>query len=542
MTKREQEIQSLIEQVSKIPVQDVVGRVVDLVPRGKYYLGLCPFHEDHHLGGFVVTPDMGLWRCFSEGIGGTGIKFEMLRYNLKFIDAVLKLALDFGIIGQKEFDALSTRKYNRSMLQAQEKRLTSMKKVKELPKADADVISNVYHQLVIEAGLSKKDHEPLLKDRNLTEDDMGAYFTFPSKRRPTMTEAARSELADRLSMRAYGVRTRELKREEAAALDPEFKRLQKEGPYSLKFSEVSLFRKSNLSMPSKIIYGLGMRILKQEETNNPPVLSKKEAEKVDHVLARVEQQFASVPGFFRNERGEIDYVAYKGIGLLAEDEKGRAVGIQVRRTTVREGESRYIWMSSAFAGDDPKCSGGASSGCPGGFIHAKASNHKPALCITEGRFKAEQIAACGNDAIYVSGVSTWRTVIPMILRTAINRNKVYVMFDADAMGNTAVHKQLSAFSEALEKEGMLAILILWPKEAGKGFDDLVINKGRMKYASYLVSRPFADFERSYQDALKTILRIHEVQNVAELPKEEREEFAREMQARVEYNVGLKKAQ
>ena len=66
------------------------------------------------------------------------------------------------------------------------------------------------------------------------------------------------------------------------------------------------------------------------------------------------------------------------------------------------------------------------------------------IVITEGKYKAEALAYQGNIAIYVSGVGTWKNIIPMIEKIRGNREKIYVAFDADAMGKISVFKPLKA--------------------------------------------------------------------------------------------------
>ena len=239
-----------------------------------------------------------------------------------------------------------------------------------------------------------------------------------------------------------------------------------------------------------------------------------------------------------NEKeNRMDFTSYKGIGFLVRDDRGRVQGIQIRRDTVKEGESRYVWFSSAFAATAPGCSGGASSCSPGGVIYPKIKKADPALCITEGRFKAEQIAKKGNIAVYISGVSTWKSVLPMIERLKGDRKKVYVMFDSDMMGNTAVHSQLQEICETLKKHGLVPYLILWPIEKGKGFDDLVLGQGS-QYYEHLRDIPYGRFEPLFQKSMKETLGKYGAARVRDVKKENTSAFNRDMQAAVQKAVGV----
>lgn len=60
--------------------------------------GLCPFHSDNKPGSFRVNLITGAYKCFACGMaGGDVIAFAMALYELKFTEAVAKLAKDWGL-------------------------------------------------------------------------------------------------------------------------------------------------------------------------------------------------------------------------------------------------------------------------------------------------------------------------------------------------------------------------------------------------------------------------------------------------------------
>lgn len=60
--------------------------------------GLCPFHADNKAGSFHVNLTTGAYKCFSCGEAGSDvIAFTMALYGLKFIEALHKLADDWGL-------------------------------------------------------------------------------------------------------------------------------------------------------------------------------------------------------------------------------------------------------------------------------------------------------------------------------------------------------------------------------------------------------------------------------------------------------------
>ena len=80
-------IEQMLNEVHMIPINEVVGSVVPLVQRGRHYMGLCPFHPDHRLGSFVVTPDKNIWQCFAEGIGDifSPVEIDLMGWHLVLV-------------------------------------------------------------------------------------------------------------------------------------------------------------------------------------------------------------------------------------------------------------------------------------------------------------------------------------------------------------------------------------------------------------------------------------------------------------------------
>lgn len=71
-------------------IVDVVGDFVDLKKRGNgvRYLGLCPFHDDRHIGSFVVYPKKNVFKCFKCDAKGGPVEFIMKHEGLSFPDAI----------------------------------------------------------------------------------------------------------------------------------------------------------------------------------------------------------------------------------------------------------------------------------------------------------------------------------------------------------------------------------------------------------------------------------------------------------------------
>lgn len=77
-------------------ILDVVQRYVNLKKAGKYYKGLCPFHQEK-TPSFTVSPEKQIFHCFGCGAGGNVFTFLMQYEKISFTDAVRRLAKEAGI-------------------------------------------------------------------------------------------------------------------------------------------------------------------------------------------------------------------------------------------------------------------------------------------------------------------------------------------------------------------------------------------------------------------------------------------------------------
>ena len=529
----------VLEGIRDIPIEDIVGNEIQLVRRGRYYMGLCPFHPDTKLGSFFVTPDLGIYKCFACGASGNGINFIMRYRDLNYVDACLYIAKRHGIITDAEFNSHFDKE-----LKMPATSVTALKKEGKSNvgiKADSDVINYVYSAMPRVFPLKDEHLNHLLNVRNLT--DTSDYFSMVNGK-ADIEKLILDDVARQLI-------------KEAGLTEEEYK------------------------------------VLKQEKSIKAALLDRK--------YARVKEQLQYVPGFFRlSDTKALCYSANSGIGFLVKDDLGKALGIQIRRDeepdidddihvnikklpkevtvndlilgcngeyytskrelqkiatencnpvtiydmdgnriTVKEKLSRYIWFASTFAIGSDHFEGGASPGAPGGVIFPKNMDGKPEICITEGRFKAEKIASLGKIAIYVSGVSSWKSIMP-IVSNIDDRGKVFLMFDSDMLGNPAVHTQLASLAAALAKENIKTNVIVWSKSNGKGFDDLVNNEGLVGVKNYLKNFSFDKFEPIYQGVLEEELAEYGVSSVTKLPKASVEKFGDDLQNRMEEKLGLKK--
>jgi DNA primase len=89
MARLPEETIELIRQ--SVDIVDVVSEFVTLNKRGKNFMGLCPFHDDHSPS-MNVSQEKQIYKCFSCGAGGNVYTFLTELEKISFVEAVRKLA------------------------------------------------------------------------------------------------------------------------------------------------------------------------------------------------------------------------------------------------------------------------------------------------------------------------------------------------------------------------------------------------------------------------------------------------------------------
>ncbi len=101
------------EEINRIKMSndivDTISKYIPLVPKGKNFFGVCPFHEDHSPS-MSVSKEKQIYTCFSCGATGNVIKFVEDFENVSFMEALKILAdkagivLSVGSIQKRSFD------------------------------------------------------------------------------------------------------------------------------------------------------------------------------------------------------------------------------------------------------------------------------------------------------------------------------------------------------------------------------------------------------------------------------------------------------
>lgn len=91
---------------------EVVSEYISLKKQGVYYVGLCPFHDDHHPS-MKVSPNRGTYHCYSCDAKGDAIKFVQEIEHVSFPEAVRRLANKYGISIPSEEKSEEEKKHDR---------------------------------------------------------------------------------------------------------------------------------------------------------------------------------------------------------------------------------------------------------------------------------------------------------------------------------------------------------------------------------------------------------------------------------------------
>ena len=448
------------------------------------YASLCPFHADTHVGSFVITAkkSKNMWYCFACSKGSSPIEFEMEYYDLSFKEALYHLSYRLGFT--KSLKSMKGLKKDATI-----SNFSGSLIEKEAKLVDADILNGVYRAVQELCPLSDAHRKHLLEVRHLNENDLSNYFTFPD---------AQTEL------------------------------------------------------PTKVYEHIKKKVYETYTGKSIDEITPEEQQELmkSKVLTRLRKQLPYVPGFYldksdkKRPKGFIAWVKKNGIGLIASDNNGLAKGIQVQNMDPKKEGPKYLWWSSGDTQDMENSEGGSSPGSPGGVIFPKAENgvKSTEIFVTEGRYKAEAIAKQGYTAIYVSGVGTWRNIIPYVTEMIGDSRRIYVAFDSDSMGNTGVQNQLKNLSLALKEMSIEPLLVLWRKELGKGFDDICYNDSlRGDFKTYMSIMSFDKFERTFNIVLNHVLEKLGVKKVSEIPQELKDGFGKNMQFFMEEKLELPKA-
>ena len=81
---------------NKADIVEIIGHYLPVSKKGKSYVALCPFHDDHSPS-MSISPDKQIYKCFVCGAGGNVFTFVQNYENVSFPEAVKEVADLVGI-------------------------------------------------------------------------------------------------------------------------------------------------------------------------------------------------------------------------------------------------------------------------------------------------------------------------------------------------------------------------------------------------------------------------------------------------------------
>ena len=147
---------SIDQLINSVHIEDVVGDYVSLKRSGSRYKGCCPFH-DEKTPSFVVSPTMGIYKCFGCQKGGNAIQFVMDIENLNFVEAAKSLAKRYNI------ELIETNVENQDVYQEAQRQKESMQ-------AAVDYAQQFFSDQLFNTEEGKSIGLPYFKERGFTVD------------------------------------------------------------------------------------------------------------------------------------------------------------------------------------------------------------------------------------------------------------------------------------------------------------------------------------------------------------------------------------
>jgi DNA primase len=84
--------ESLIQEIrAKADIVEIIQRYLPLIKKGKNYVAVCPFHDDHDPS-MSISEDKQIFKCFVCGAGGNVFNFVKDFEKIQYNEAILKVA------------------------------------------------------------------------------------------------------------------------------------------------------------------------------------------------------------------------------------------------------------------------------------------------------------------------------------------------------------------------------------------------------------------------------------------------------------------
>lgn len=180
-----------------------------------------------------------------------------------------------------------------------------------------------------------------------------------------------------------------------------------------------------------------------------------------------------VPGFYLKDKVWCLNMTFSGFYIPYRDERGRIVGLQIRRDEYEEKNDKYMWLSSSGKQK------GASSESPLHFVNIEAVKETKTLYLTEGGLKADIIGSLSGIGLVASaGIGAISAEKPFnsIFKVFPDLERIILAYDMDWETNDNVRVALIRLLDILIERDAEIDIATWNRDLGKGLDDVLISE------------------------------------------------------------------
>ena len=144
-----------IENIKKIPIDDIIGREIPLHKKGRNMTGLCPFHDDTKES-LMVSREKGIFKCFVCGKSGDAIEFIKEYKKTTFLKSLVEISENFKI----ELPDIISIDDSDMVMPYSERRLYEMNEISK----------NFYNYLL--TNNQNEEAKQFIKERKISEEDI----------------------------------------------------------------------------------------------------------------------------------------------------------------------------------------------------------------------------------------------------------------------------------------------------------------------------------------------------------------------------------
>lgn len=166
-------IETLFNRINELSIEKVflLYEEGEVKKQGSYYKCLCPFHDDQHIGSFVIFTNTNSYYCFACGEGGRASNYVSKKFRLSLFEAALKIGIDFNLLPREELLFLSGGKTREDEIVVKEFQRKNPIKFEEERIASVEKRDKVYNIFLNNLDLSEEDYN-YLRRRNLNDKEI----------------------------------------------------------------------------------------------------------------------------------------------------------------------------------------------------------------------------------------------------------------------------------------------------------------------------------------------------------------------------------